>query len=305
MSGLELMKKRLDSRGGNANGSNAVGKYRSFLAALDNGYQTEEIIYEDRTERCIINESSITENKDEKMISADFATGLEDGSVFYWTRTDHNWICFDKKYTEKSYYRAKIRRCDYSITINGNQYWIAFIGPNKAGLSWQKNEVVQNDFNYKGSFYITRNEETNAAMRRLEVFDLKEPVGGAINKWRITSVDRYTKDGIIEVFIEEWHNDEIVPPEEPEVIIPETPTDEPFILGPTEISKMGAGYKYSIENAEGGTWSLSNQDISLVRLANVTDEKCELVCMSKKALRFDLIYSRPGEEDIKITIAAE
>ena len=89
MSGLDQMKKRVEYLGyDSADDRNVGGKYKSFQAVLKNSYQAEWITLDKDTEnerkwRCLINPSRLTEQFDKKVISIDFESGMEEGTVFY------------------------------------------------------------------------------------------------------------------------------------------------------------------------------------------------------------------------------
>jgi len=89
MSGRELMLKRVNYEGYDvADGRNVSGKYKSFKSALKNSYQAEWITLNKGTDsearwRCLINPSRLTEEFDKKVISIDFDSGIDEGTVFW------------------------------------------------------------------------------------------------------------------------------------------------------------------------------------------------------------------------------
>ena len=116
---LSNMKTRLVTAGGNYHGRNVEGKLKTFHKALDNSYQSEIITLDEglETERkwkCLINPSRLTEQFDKKVISIDFESGLTEGAVFYWDRTEKHWIVNLQQHTEEAYFRGSITRCDYN-----------------------------------------------------------------------------------------------------------------------------------------------------------------------------------------------
>ena len=69
---------------------------KSFHAALHDSYQAEWITLHKETDReerwrCLINPSRLTEEFDKKVISIDYESGLKEGDVFYWDRTERYW----------------------------------------------------------------------------------------------------------------------------------------------------------------------------------------------------------------------
>ena len=156
MSGLDRMKTRLNYLGYDINdGRNVSGKYKSFKAALKDSYQAEYITLNKDTDnekkwRCLINPSRLTEEYDKKILSIDYDAGVQEGTVFWWDRTNRYWIVNLQKHTEEAYFRGTISRCDYEIDIDGDSYWVSLIGPSETSTVWnQKHSIAWNDLNYK------------------------------------------------------------------------------------------------------------------------------------------------------------
>ena len=113
MSALDDMKKRASFNGYEYHDNKLVsGKLRSLTQAMRNSYQAEYITYNNQTFRCLINPDKLTENYDKKILSVPFGTGIEEGSVFYWDRTESYWICSLQHLTEEAYFKASINRCN-------------------------------------------------------------------------------------------------------------------------------------------------------------------------------------------------
>ena len=79
MSGLELMKKRIATRGATIDDRLVRDKFDSYQKAVERGYQAEWITLLDengqKTDnrwRCLINPSRLTEQFDKKVISIDY-----------------------------------------------------------------------------------------------------------------------------------------------------------------------------------------------------------------------------------------
>lgn len=130
------MKKRLEYTGYDSqDGRNVKGKYDSFASALKNSYQAEWITLDERTNkenpkwRCLINPSRLTEQFDKKVISIDFESGVQEGTVFYWDRTKRHWIVDLQQHTEEAYFRGTITRADYELDIDDVPYWCSVRGP--------------------------------------------------------------------------------------------------------------------------------------------------------------------------------
>ena len=110
--GLDLMKARLSYlEYESSDGRNVSGKYKSFKAALADSYQAEWITLNKGLEteqkyRCLINPSRLTENFDKKVISIDFDSGVQEGTVFWWDRTEKFWMISLQQHTEEAYFRG-------------------------------------------------------------------------------------------------------------------------------------------------------------------------------------------------------
>ena len=154
-SGLDRMLQRVNYKGYDAaDGRNVSGKYKSFEAALKNSYQAEWITLDKDSEnerrwRCLINPSRLTEQFDKKVISIDFDSGVEEGTVFWWDRTNRYWIIDLQQHTEEAYFRGIITRADYTIDIDNYTYWVSVRGPVETATVWnQKHGIAWNDLNY-------------------------------------------------------------------------------------------------------------------------------------------------------------
>ena len=94
------MKKRMQYAGGDADGRNVKGKLKSMLGALKNSYQAEWVTLNEYDEenkaswRCLINPDKLKEDYDQKEISIEFESGLKEGDVFLWDRTNTHWIVY-------------------------------------------------------------------------------------------------------------------------------------------------------------------------------------------------------------------
>lgn len=299
---LITMKKRLEYLGGDTDGRNVKGKYKSMLGALQNSYQAEWITLNEYDEekkaiwRCLINPDKLKEDYDQKEISIEYDSGLKEGDIFLWNRTNTHWLVYLQEYSEEAYFRANIRRCDYQIDVNGNKYWIYIRGPVETTLQWaSKHNIHVNDLNYTIVMYIPKNEETSTFFERHKVIKYDG------HNWRVNAVDRYSQKGIIEVVLGEYYDNEM---EEhiavPEVIVPDEET--PHISGPQFVDAYAEGLYYSIKNANNGTFVVNS---SKVEITNMTDTSCEISILTGKSHSFNLIYKRDGEDDIVLEITVE
>lgn len=299
---LETMKKRILYAGGDADGRNVKGKLKSMLGALKNSYQAEWITINEEDEenkaewRCLINPDKLKEDYDQKEISIEFESGLKEGDVFLWNRTNTHWIVYLQEYSEEAYFRASIRRCDYQININENKYWIYLRGPVETTIQWkQKHQITFNDLNYTIIMYVPKNEETATFFERHKIIKFDG------HNWTVNAVDRYSQKGVIEVVLSEAFDNEMEDAEiAPEIIIPDEAL--PHISGPQFIKVFDENILYEIKNASNGKFVVNS---SKIEINNSTETSCEITVLTGKSNSFDLIYKRDGEEDIVLNITIE
>ena len=247
--------------------------------------------------RCLINPDKLKEDYDQKEISIDFEYGMKNGDTFYWDRTGAHWLVYLQDYNEEAYFRASIRRCDYSIDINGHPYWIYLRGPVETAIIWrQKHQIEFNDLNYSMLFYIEKNEETLEFIERFKVLKFDG------HNWRVAATDKYSQNGIIEVYLEEYYDNEM----EDKMIIPEIEQPDkmqPYIDGPRVVRPYDTKIIFSIVGVTNGEFVVNSNKIKIEK----SDEKsCELSILTGKAGEFKISYQREGEEDITadVTIKA-
>jgi hypothetical protein len=284
MSGLDRMKKRMlwRGRGGDTQDDrNVSGKWRSFNASLGNSYQAENITFNEQQCRCLINPDKLKEDYDQKIISIDFKYGMKNGDTFYWDRTNTYWLAYLQDYSEEAYFRASIRRCDYEIEINGKKYRIYVRGPVETAIIWrQKHQLEFNELNYSMLFYIQKNEET------LDFFERFKIVKFDGHNWRVSTTDKYSQDGIIEVYLEEYFDNKT---EDlaitPEIIEPDT--TKPYIDGPQIVRPYDEKISYSIVGLTSGAFVVNS---TKVKINKIDEKSCTLDILTGKAGEFKLIF---------------
>lgn len=288
--------------GGDANGRNVKGKLKSMLGALKNSYQAEWVTLNEYDEenkarwRCLINPDKLKEDYDQKEISIEFESGLKEGDVFLWDRTNTHWIVYLQEYSEEAYFRASIRRCDYQIDIDGTKYWTYLRGPVETTIQWkQKHQISFNDLNYSIIMYVPKNEETASFFERHKIIKFDG------HNWVVNAVDRYSQKGVIEVVLgESFDNPMKDAAIAPEIIIPDE--ELPHISGPQFVSVFDEKVSYEIKNASNGKFVVNSNK---VEINNSTETSCEITILTGKSSSFDLIYQRDGEEDIVLNITIE
>ena len=294
MSSLDRMKTRTSFNGYETRDKWIVkDKYTSFKDALRISYQAEFITFEDKQFRCLINPDKLKEDYDQKMISIDFEAGMRNGSTFYWDRTKSHWLVYLQDHSEEAYFRASIRRCDYQIEVNEHPYWIYLRGPVETAIIWrQKHQIEFNDLNYSILFYIEKNEETEEFFKRFQIVKFDG------HNWRVAAVDRYSQDGIIEVYMEEYFDNEMEDAMvEPVVIEPDKM--HPYIDGPQIVRPFDTNLSYSIVGTSSGAFVVNSNKVKVIE---TNETSCVLEITSGKSGQFNLIYRRDDEEDIVLDV---
>lgn len=315
MSGLDRMKARAGYLGyDSADGRNVSGKYKSFQAALKNSYQAEWITLNKDSEnearwRCLINASRLTENFDKKVISIDFDSGIEEGTVFWWDRTERYWIVNLQQHTEEAYFRGTITRCDYELDVDGTTYWASVRGPVETATVWnQKHGIFWNDLNYSMVIEITKNSQTVNYFSRHQVIKMKltypdVETGEMIEEWhnwKVVATDKYSSEKIIEVYLDEWYDN---PMEDAMVQVEEKEQDltQPHISGPASVNVFDTNVSFSIVGFTNGQFVVNSK---LVKIIEMTNTSCVLDILTGKESDFILTYIADDgtkiERDIKI-----
>lgn len=332
MTALDNLNMRLDYRGGNQLNRMIADKVRSLKKALVYSYQSGTAVLPDgRKFRALFNPSNLKGDYDTKMLSIPYKdvclnkdtdheihlktsegiepTDVKNGDVIVWEETNTHWLIYLESIQEVAYFRSDIRRCDQWIEVNGNKYWVYVRGPvettvetgQKATLSWT-------GLNYSLVMYITRNEETDNYFHRFQ----KIKVGNVENNWEggehfktweVQVVNPYYGDGIIEVFLDEYYENEIEEARQEEIDShPQPPHGEIYIDGndSIDIYKSATYTIKGLEETEGGTWSVNNDKAIL---SESTDSSTIVTIKSGRAFTFTLTYTigeDKYEKEIKV-----
>ena len=284
-----------------ADGRNVTGKYKSFAAALKNSYQAEWITLDkgtpqERRWRCLINASRLTEQFDKKVISIDFESGIEEGTVFWWDRTNRYWLVNLQQHTEEAYFRGIINRADYTIDIDDVPYWVSVRGPVETTTVWnQKHGINWNDLNYSMVIQIKKDSRTVHYFSRHNVVKMKlmytdaeteEPIEEWHN-WKVVATDKYSGEKTMDVYLKEWYDNEaedaMIQPEEE---VPDLMT--PHIEGPAQVNVFDENLSYSIVGYSKGTFVVNSNKVKII---SSTDNSCVLNILSSKSMDFTLTFT--------------
>lgn len=298
-----------------ADDRNVTGKYKSFKAALGNSYQAEWITLNRGSDnesrwRCLINPSRLTEEFDKKVLSIDFASGVQEGTVFWWDRTKRYWIVNLQQHTEEAYFRGTISRCDYEIDVDGTSYWISLTGPNETDTKWNtKHGIAWNDLNYSMKGIITKNSQTVNYFTRHNVIKLKltypdVETGETIeewHRWKVVATDKYSSDNVMEVYLNEWYDnkaeDAMIQPEaeEPDLM-------QPHIAGPAVCHVFDTNLSYSIVGLSNGKFVVNSNK---VKIKEMTETSCVIDILASKATTFKISYEVDGEVKTDLSVVVK
>ena len=234
-------------------------------------------------------------------------TNFHNGTVFKWIHgnkeqwiQDSYWIVYMQYSEETAYFRGEIRRADEEIVIqdeNGNEYlyrgWST--GPNEKEIIWNvKKNVVWNDMFYTKLLYITKDDLTQMFFKRFD----RVKING--QPWEIQAINTNygssasnQNTGIIRVALKETYasTDDMIAAEKQEIQKEKEEEKEnliPRIVGPTQVYPYDK-YVYELLNdAAGGTWSVS--DTTLARITAQTKTKCMVQIVASKGVKksFDI-----------------
>lgn len=287
MSGLDNLRTRLDYRGGiTAESRFQKDKEKSLKKALLYSYQAETAILADGREfRCLINTDKTKADYDAKIISIPYEDiclgkvdengneiiqkpnektsqgiekiGMKCGDVFKWKETDTYWLVYLEKLSEDAYFRAEIYKCEEEVTINNKKYHIYIRGPVETTIQWRNNKSFSwNDLNYSLIIYITKDENTLDYFHRFKQIKIDNKT------WEVKTVDPYSADGIIEVCLGEYFNNELDDYYKEQQKEKEEKKQLP-LKGNIYIEGLNIVYpyekhEYTIHGLDGGNWEIDN-----------------------------------------------
>lgn len=321
MTALENLKTRLEFDGGTRQQSRmAEDKLKSLKKALLYSYQAATAILSDGREfRCLINPDKTKVHYDDKIISIPFKDiclnaervgktsqgeveiGLKAGDVFEWKENQTYWLVYLQRYEEIAYFRAEIRKCDYTVDIDGKPYHVYVRGPEETTITWRKgNYEMYNRENYGVFMYITKDEDTEDYFKRFTKIEIDG------KPWEVQTVDRLSTPGIIMVHLKEDFENllekEIEKEKQEEKEKEEIkPVVKPYIDGPTIVYPYGEE-TYAVVGAEEGDWQISNNKAKIIT-SNAAAVDIEII--TGKSGQFVLRYIRENEEDIELPITIE
>ena len=313
MSGLDQMRVRASYTGYDLQDKiNVGGKYDSFKAALKNSYQAEWIVLNrgkdnEQQWRCLINPSRLTENFDKKVISIDFASGVKEGTVFWWDRTNNYWMVNLQQHTEEAYFRGLITRADYELDIDGEKYWAITRGPIETETEWHgKHQIYWNNLNYSLVLQVAKDSRTVNYFTRHNLTKIKLSYPDAetgelieeYHNWKVVATDKYSSDFLIDIYLDEWNDNEME--DNKQEVIPDTPDPmKPHIEGPLIVNGFDTDISYSIVGLINGKFTINSNKVKIVKS---TGTSCIINILTGKAGEFTLKFVGKDENDEEQTI---
>jgi len=321
MSGLDSLATRLQYYGGNKQVDRMNDdKLRSLRKALLYSYQSATARLNDGREfKCLINPDHIKNTFDNKFISIPFKDiclnkreydkktseglqeiGMKPGDVFTWVENNTDWLVYLRRLEETAYFRAEIRRCKYTVTINDTDYkcYVARTSVNE--IDWRhQEEKLWNDIDYTLQMYITKDENTEAFFHRFSVLKING------KPWEVQAIDNMSSDGIIILYLKEWYQNSIADAKVKEDAAAEVVSvvnkDEPIIEGPSMVYPYDKK-TYTIKNADGGSWVIGS---SKAKILEQDDSTVYIEIITGRSGNFELRYIRQNEEDIVLNITIQ
>ena len=124
------------------------------------------------------------------------------------------------------------------------------------------------------------------------------------HNWRVAATDKYSQEGVIEVYLEEFFDndmlDKMIPPEiekhEPDEVLP-------YIDGPQLVNVYDTDLIYSVVNYESAVEFVVNSN--KVKIVESNKDSLTIDVLTGKYAKFDILYQREGEDDIVLNVTIE
>ena len=265
MSALELMRARLEHRGGTSQQDRMIKDKRETLdRVVLYSYQGAKVqkIDSDTIDLALINPNQVKQDYDDKIISIGYECNYAPGTIFEWVNTGTKWLIYLQDLTELAYFKGDIRKCSYEIKWKDDQgilqsTYVALKGPSEKSINSIIKEGNSIDLpNYSLYMLMPKTEATIKRFTRYTEFYLQ----GSTTCWRVEATDSISMPGILEVHAKEYyaneHEDDIAAGLVGELIvepIPPEPTTAD-IEGEVFI-KPKKTYTYKYVGNEDGFWS--------------------------------------------------
>ncbi len=289
--GINLMRKRLDLRGGELQQNRMIKDKRWTLDhATKYSYQAARIRHTDAVDKeeapSLINPDKTKQDYDDKILSVGYEYRYKPGDVFDWMNTGTKWIIYLQDLTELAYFRGEIRRCNYTVSWLDEDkklytQYLAVRGPVETKINYiQKNGISVDTPNHSLNILMTKTPEALKYFRRYSKFYLKGIEEEDKNIcWRVEATDSISMPGILQVVAVEYFANEtrddldnslvdglVMEPVDPNA---ETEIDD-LIQGDTFI-KPKKEYTYFYRGKETAQWSIVGK--APVEIVSQTNKK--------------------------------
>ena len=282
-SNLALMQKRIKFSGGETPQDRMIqGKKEGFEAALLSGSNSQTIAINGEEYKVLINDNKLTQNYDEKIISAPLEMGLKTGDIVYWLETDSYWIVFLEDISELAYTTAYMRKCHsepFTNTYIGtvDKIWAAVFGSEDNLIqSVVKTNVAIDSSKLTLQLLVSSTQENNINIfKRYNKFVL-----GGIT-WEIQAVNAIDLKNILVVYAQE---DISFIEDNP---IENKDTTSGSIRGKLIIKPLETAIYTVSDDTPISKWAVDNKNISIV---DIKDREIEIKWTSTKSGEFLLGY---------------
>ena len=210
MNNLENMCIRLNNNGGQKQQDRMIAdKQKTLERAVKYSYQAAKIQLLNSNDiiSALMNPNKLLEDYDEKILSVNYGSNINPGTIFKWNNpTEYNgdtyWIVYLQDLTELAYFRANVRRCEYTINWKNNniQYstYASIIGPKQEKIASISRSQFNADLpNYTISMLIPMNNDTVSYFKRYTRFYLQDLNNNDNNSicWRVEAIDSISLPG--------------------------------------------------------------------------------------------------------------
>ena len=298
LNGLELLKTRLQNRGGASQQARMIkDKRRTLDRTVLYSYQGAEVRRPGETEtaRALINPNQLNQDYDNKVLSIGYEYGYQPGDIFEWVNTGTKWLIYLQDLTELAYFRGDIRKCSYEISWedeNGQVQttYAAVRGPQEKALkSLQKKNLSIDLPNYTLNLLLPNNEKTSKEFTRYSKFYLKNDPNKTC--WRIEATDSISNPSILEIYATEYYTNDFEDDLENGVVgglVVKTPEEDisSDIMGDTFI-RPNKTYHYEYIGQEISEW---NFDKNLPIEAEISDSKISIKWLKNYSGQFVIRY---------------